>query len=85
VEETEWNELTPAGYTSDYLTLLGGLKTVLVLFGDGDEDSEQESEIKTEELYKRADELRAEYAESLKHEEVTAKSFWCVDRSGLLF
>jgi hypothetical protein len=39
VEETEWNESTPAGYTSNYLKPFNGLKSILVLFSDNDEDT----------------------------------------------
>ena len=31
VEEHEWAENTPAGYTSKYLALLGGLQTILIV------------------------------------------------------
>jgi hypothetical protein len=31
IEEYEWVENTPAGYASKYLTLLGGLETILIV------------------------------------------------------
>jgi len=98
VEEIEWIENTPAWYTSYYLRPLGGLKTILLLFRDDDDDDDEEeeeeeeeedsdegSEIEDEELYERADELRAEYAKLFEHQEGTAKTMWCIDRSGTFY
>lgn len=40
VEETEWNDMTPVYYTSNYLTHFNGLQTILILIGDSDEDTD---------------------------------------------
>jgi hypothetical protein len=39
IEEAEWDENSPAGYTSHYLRPFSGLKTILVLLEDDDEDA----------------------------------------------
>ena len=43
VEEIEWNNSTPAGYTFNYLVPFTGLKFILVLFSDNDEDTDEDA------------------------------------------
>ena len=47
VEEHEWAKNTAAGYILKYLTLLGGLKTILIVWGDFGENINELMEIDT--------------------------------------
>lgn len=85
VEEHEWAENTPAGYASKYLALLGGLKTILIVWGDFDEYTDELMEIDTKDLHARADEVRAQYSELLKDHKCTAKSIRYMDRRGRFY
>jgi hypothetical protein len=85
VEEHEWVENTSAGYVSKYLALLGGLKTILIVWGDFDEYTDELMEIDTEDLYTRADEVRAQHSELLKDHKSTAKSIRYMDRRGRFY
>lgn len=50
VKEYEWAENTPAGYASKHPAHLCGLQTILVVWGDFDEDSGELMEINTKDL-----------------------------------
>ncbi|CZR65772.1 uncharacterized protein PAC_15672 [Phialocephala subalpina] len=43
VEELEWGETTPVGYSFDYLAPFKGLQTILILFGDNDKDASSDT------------------------------------------
>jgi len=69
VEEYEWADNTPAGYASKYLALLSDPKTILIVWGDFDEDSGELMEIDTKDL----------------HHRYTAKSIRYMDRRGRFY
>jgi hypothetical protein len=85
IEEHEWAENTPAGYASKYLALLGGLKTILIVWGDFDEYTDELMEIDTKDLYARAGEVGAQHSELLKDYKCTAKSIQYIDRRGKFY
>ena len=85
VEEHEWAENTPAGYASKYLALLSGLKTILIVWGDFDEYTDELIIINTKNLYARTDEVRAQHSELLKDHKCTAKSIRYMDRRGKFY
>ena len=85
VEEHEWAENTPARYASNYLALLSGLKTILIIWGDFDEDTDELMEIDTKDLHARADEVRAQHLELLKDHKYKAKSIRYIDRRGKFY
>ncbi|KAL3418447.1 hypothetical protein PVAG01_10163 [Phlyctema vagabunda] len=85
LKEYEWTEITPTGYASKYLAHLGGLETILIVWGDFDEDSDELMEIVTKDLHARTDEVRAQHSELLKEHKCTAKSIRYMDRSGKFY
>ena len=85
VEEHEWGEKTPAGYASKYLALLGGLKTILIVWRDFNEDTDELLEIDTKDLHRHANEVRAQHSELLKDQKCIAKSIRYIDRQGRFY
>lgn len=86
IEEAEWDYVTPARYTSDFLAMFKGVKTIVLVFGEYDEATGRLiTEAKTHEYSARAEKLRMQFVELCRNGECQARTLQYMDRTGRFY